>query len=95
MLNVLNACLMRFNAYKYFFKVGEAMQKMHDRKNIGKIVLDPSLEPKPKPATPVKGKSKNADKEKEKKEEDSANGATTPEASSPTSMLLWFTLYLS
>lgn len=70
------------------FQVGEAMQKMHDRKNIGKIVLDPSLEPKPKPATPVKekGKSKNADKEKEKKEEDSsANGTTTPEASSPTS----------
>lgn len=69
------------------------MQKMHDRKNIGKIVLDPSLEPKPKPATPVKekGKSKNADKEKEKKEEDSsANGATTPEASSPTSNFLLF-----
>lgn len=68
-----------------FEDVGEAMQKMHDRKNIGKIVLDPSMEPKPKPATPVKGKSKNADKEKEKKEEDSsANGTTTPEASSPT-----------
>lgn len=33
------------------------MQKMHDRKNIGKLVLDPSLEPKPKPATPAKGKS--------------------------------------
>lgn len=38
-------------------QVGEAMQKMHDRKNIGKLVLDPSLEPKPKPATPAKGKS--------------------------------------
>ena len=24
------------------------MQKMHDRKNVGKIILDPSLEPKPK-----------------------------------------------
>lgn len=23
------------------------MQKMHDRKNIGKIILDPSMEPKP------------------------------------------------
>jgi hypothetical protein len=23
------------------------MQRMHDRKNIGKIILDPSLEPKP------------------------------------------------
>lgn len=90
--------MLEFNICNYF-QVGEAMQKMHDRKNIGKIVLDPSLEPKPKPATPVKGKSKNADKEKEKKEEDSsANGTTTigtpevpfgtPEASSPTSIFL-------
>ncbi|XP_043286075.1 synaptic vesicle membrane protein VAT-1 homolog-like [Venturia canescens] len=39
--------------------VPEAMQKMHDRKNIGKIVLDPSLEPKPKPMTPAKGKGKD------------------------------------
>lgn len=38
--------------------VAEAMQKMHDRKNIGKLVLDPSLEPKPKPATPAKTKNK-------------------------------------
>lgn len=38
--------------------VPEAMQRMHDRKNIGKIILDPSLEPKPKPATPAKGKAK-------------------------------------
>jgi len=39
--------------------VTEAMQKLHERKNIGKIVLDPSLEPRPKPATPAKGKSKD------------------------------------
>lgn len=32
-------------------KVGEAMQKMQDRKNIGKIILDPTLEPKPKPVS--------------------------------------------
>ncbi|XP_068620238.1 synaptic vesicle membrane protein VAT-1 homolog-like isoform X2 [Battus philenor] len=60
--------------------VGEAMQKMHDRKNIGKLVLDPSLEPKPKPATPAKGKagkekkpakeSSEEKKDKETKEED-------------------------
>lgn len=56
-------------------KVGEAMQKMHDRKNIGKLVLDPSLEPKPKPATPAKGKagkekkpSKESSEEKKDKE---------------------------
>lgn len=48
--------------------VGEAMQKMHDRKNIGKLVLDPSLEPKPKPATPAKGK---AGKEKKPAKESS------------------------
>lgn len=46
---------------------------MHDRKNIGKLILDPAQTPKPKPATPAKGKSKdkkqvieekNGDKEK-------------------------------
>jgi hypothetical protein len=24
------------------------MQKLHDRKNVGKIILDPSLQPKPR-----------------------------------------------
>lgn len=62
--------------------VAEAMQKMHDRKNVGKLILDPSLEPKPKPVTPAKGKNKEDKKkqssedkkdsveEKDKKEED-------------------------
>ncbi|XP_061503985.1 synaptic vesicle membrane protein VAT-1 homolog-like [Anopheles gambiae] len=53
--------------------VAEAMQKMHDRKNIGKLVLDPSMEPKPKPATPAKSKSKkqaSEDKGKKDKEDD-------------------------
>ncbi|GBP62545.1 Synaptic vesicle membrane protein VAT-1 homolog-like [Eumeta japonica] len=56
--------------------VAEAMQKMHDRKNIGKLVLDPSLEPKPKPATPAKGKAgkekdkKHAEEKKEKEKDD-------------------------
>lgn len=40
------------------------MQKMHDRKNIGKLILDPSAEPKPKPATPAKVKAKKEKKEK-------------------------------
>lgn len=48
--------------------VAEAMQKMHDRKNIGKVVLDPSMEPKPKPATPAKGKNKE-EKKKQSSEE--------------------------
>ncbi|XP_055621063.1 synaptic vesicle membrane protein VAT-1 homolog-like [Toxorhynchites rutilus septentrionalis] len=53
--------------------VAEAMQKMHDRKNIGKLVLDPALEPKPKPATPAKSKSKkqaSEDKSTKKDKED-------------------------
>lgn len=61
--------------------VAEAMQKMHDRKNVGKIVMDPSMEPKPKPATPAKGKDKDKkkqssteekekEKDKDKKEDD-------------------------
>ncbi|XP_019881754.2 synaptic vesicle membrane protein VAT-1 homolog-like [Aethina tumida] len=48
--------------------VAEAMQKMHDRKNVGKIILDPSLEPKPKPATPAKGKDKKKQSSEEKKD---------------------------
>lgn len=65
--------------------VAEAMQKMHDRKNIGKLVLDPAMEPKPKPATPAKtkGKSKKEEKaaDKAKDGEKKENG----EASSPES----------
>lgn len=56
------------------------MQKMHDRKNVGKIVLDPSLEPKPKPATPAKGKAKSIDKEDKKKSEDESNESPPPSA---------------
>lgn len=51
--------------------VAEAMQKLHDRKNIGKLVLDPALEPKPKPVTPAKTKSKKqASEDKKSKDED-------------------------
>lgn len=59
----------------------EAMQLMHDRKNVGKIVLDPSREPKPKPATPAKGKSKsNSTEKEEKKKEDESNDSPPPSA---------------
>ena len=52
------------------------MQKMHDRKNVGKILLDPSMEPKPKPATPAKGKGKSSSIDKEdKKKDDDENGS--------------------
>lgn len=57
--------------------VPEAMQKMHDRKNIGKIVLDPNLEPKPKPATPAKGKAK--DKKATNQEEKKASSVESEE----------------
>lgn len=43
-----------------FEDVAEAMQKMHDHKNIGKLTLNPSLEPKPKPQ-PEKSKGKDKD----------------------------------
>lgn len=66
--------------------VTEAMQKMHERKNIGKILIDLSMEPKPKPVTPAKTKSKDkknaAQEEKknseegEKKKEELTNGTT-------------------
>lgn len=45
------------------------MQKLHDRKNVGKVVLDPAMEPKPKPATPAKTKSKKQISEEKKKED--------------------------
>ncbi|KAG8233556.1 hypothetical protein J437_LFUL013768 [Ladona fulva] len=65
--------------------ISEAMQKMQDRKNVGKIILDPAMEPKPKPATPAKGAkgAKGSDKEDKKKgseaakEEAKENNATS------------------
>lgn len=71
--------------------VAEAMQKMHDRKNIGKIVLDPSLEPKPKPATPAKGKAKDKkaanqeDKKASSVESDEGEKKKEPELTNGTS----------
>ncbi|KAG5678363.1 hypothetical protein PVAND_008045 [Polypedilum vanderplanki] len=70
-----------------FEDVTDAMQKMHDRKNIGKIILDPAAEPKPKPATPAKTKVKKDKKEKvqsptneeEKKVDDTAAAAKETE----------------
>ncbi|XP_034191052.1 synaptic vesicle membrane protein VAT-1 homolog-like isoform X2 [Osmia lignaria lignaria] len=59
--------------------VPEAMQKMHDRKNIGKIVLDPSLEPKPKPATPAKGKAKDKKAASQESQEKKASSVESEE----------------
>jgi len=44
-----------------FEDVGEGMQKLHDRKNIGKILLDPSKEPTPKPEKKPEEKAESAD----------------------------------
>ncbi|XP_045501768.1 synaptic vesicle membrane protein VAT-1 homolog-like isoform X1 [Colias croceus] len=63
--------------------VGEAMQKMHDRKNIGKLVLDPSLEPKPKPATPAKGKSGKEKKPAKESSEEKKEKETKEEEKKP------------
>ena len=32
-----------------FFQVGKAMQRIHERKNVGKIILSPMKEPEPEP----------------------------------------------
>lgn len=59
------------------------MQKMHDRKNIGKLVLDPSLEPKPKPATPAKGKSGKEKKPAKESSEEKKEKETKEEEKKP------------
>ncbi|XP_054164421.1 synaptic vesicle membrane protein VAT-1 homolog-like isoform X2 [Oppia nitens] len=51
--------------------IADAMQKLHDRKNIGKVVLDPSQEPIPRPPEEViEKKRKGSAKEKETKDKD-------------------------
>ncbi|KAJ8303262.1 hypothetical protein KUTeg_019658 [Tegillarca granosa] len=78
--NVMNSLIQLYNAGKIrpiidsawaFEDAGDAMQKLHDRKNVGKIILDPSLQPKPKPAKQQDRQHTNStcsDGEKEKKE---------------------------
>lgn len=50
-----------------FEDVSEGMQKLHDRKNIGKILLDPSKAPTPKP-------EKKADEQKTESADNADNG---------------------
>lgn len=63
-----------------FEDIPEAMQKMHDRKNVGKIVLDPFQEPIPRPPEEVvekkrkgsaKGKETNKDKDSKENNDES------------------------
>nr|KAG5707468.1 hypothetical protein BaRGS_011972 [Batillaria attramentaria] len=54
-----------------FEDLGEGMQKLHDRKNIGKILLDPTKEPEPKP---LSMKKKPQGKGAEQQAENAENG---------------------
>jgi uncharacterized protein (DUF39 family) len=67
-----------------FEDIPEAMQKMHDRKNIGKITIDPAQEAKPRPPeedTSKSSKRKSSAKEKseEKKEPEKATAEPVKE----------------
>lgn len=61
-----------------FEDVGEAMQKMHDRKNVGKLILDPSQEPKPKLQNTQSAEG-NTPPEESKDEKESKNDAVNGE----------------
>ncbi|XP_054706354.1 synaptic vesicle membrane protein VAT-1 homolog-like [Uloborus diversus] len=50
-----------------FEDIPEAMQKLHERKNVGKITLDPSMEPKPKPVVETKKRKDSVKKNRRKK----------------------------
>lgn len=56
--------------------VPEAMLKLHDRKNVGKVILDPHMEPKPKP----QGKGVKEAKDKEAKEKSGDSKAPSLES---------------
>ncbi|GFY44434.1 synaptic vesicle membrane protein VAT-1 homolog-like [Trichonephila inaurata madagascariensis] len=51
-----------------FEDIPEAMQHLHERKNIGKITIDPAMEPKPKPV--VESKKRKDSVKTDKKSED-------------------------
>ncbi|KAF8794940.1 Synaptic vesicle membrane protein VAT-1 like protein [Argiope bruennichi] len=52
------------------FRIPEAMQVLQERKNIGKITIDPAMEPKPKPV--VESKKRKDSVKADKKSEDKA-----------------------
>jgi len=56
--------------------IADAMQKMHDRKNIGKIILDPSLEPKPKATPAPTAEANNAEDGKKEENQDNPESPT-------------------
>lgn len=50
------------NTIYFCSKVVKAQQKMHERKNIGKIILSPLKEPEPEPEPEPKKKKKSGSK---------------------------------
>ncbi|XP_015920845.1 synaptic vesicle membrane protein VAT-1 homolog-like [Parasteatoda tepidariorum] len=72
-----------------FEDIPEGMQKLHERNNIGKITIDPSMEPKPKPVVESKKRkdSMKADKKasvKAEKTEENDAGKKPEEKSEKT-----------
>ena len=73
-----------------FEDIADAMQKLHERRNVGKVILDPTAEPKPRPVEEEKegkGKRKSSAKDDKKSaatgsdsEKDKAAAATNGEA---------------
>lgn len=55
------------NQNRLFFQVGRAMAKMHERKNVGKVILSTEKEPEPEPEPEKKKEKKRKDTKKEKK----------------------------
>ncbi|XP_068725582.1 synaptic vesicle membrane protein VAT-1 homolog [Montipora capricornis] len=67
-----------------FEEVGKAMKKMHERKNVGKIILSPLKEPEPEPEPIPKAKgaaepAKEAGAETKAEEKQATEGAKEPE----------------
>lgn len=59
--------------------VTDAMTKMHDRKNVGKLLLDLSMDPRPRPTTPAKTKKEEKKDDKENAEKDSKDSKDSKE----------------
>ncbi|KAK4298399.1 hypothetical protein Pmani_029250 [Petrolisthes manimaculis] len=62
--------------------VTDAMTKMHERKNVGKLLLDLSMEPRPRPVTPAKSKKEEKEKDKDKGSVDKTGESTDKEEKS-------------
>lgn len=55
-----------------FEDIPEGMQKLHERNNVGKITIDPAMEPKPKPVVEGKKRKDSVKADKKSNEKDKA-----------------------